>query len=313
MRTEWVIHIWGKKREGLNLTPQEKFHMDMIQSFDKSIFDKVLINIAMDDVNDKSLFDFLKNELLNIFSNIKDIDIKICQNDRFLCEYVTFRPYVWDRIGEDVRIFYSHFKGYATNVITFGDVYPKRNLLLNEYYWSYLMYRMSLDSKYINEMKNAFDVGKDVYCWSLYGKENIERNIISEDGDYHSTFFKHINDIAPDIQKYYKKDNMNLFCPGSFVWYDMKNIYEHIVSILEYISLDSETIMRVGCAPHFCEFYIWRFLEDDNIQEQSFINNMKKQFTAIDNNIYTRIYCSKKICKEYIQDFEQYIIQNKLI
>ena len=30
MRTEWVIHIWGKKRDNLELTSQEKFHMDMI-------------------------------------------------------------------------------------------------------------------------------------------------------------------------------------------------------------------------------------------------------------------------------------------
>ena len=65
MRTEWVIHIWGKEREELKLTPQEKFHIDMIERYDHSIFDKVLINIAMHDINDVSLFGFLKNELLN--------------------------------------------------------------------------------------------------------------------------------------------------------------------------------------------------------------------------------------------------------
>ncbi len=111
MRTEWVIHIWGKERDKLELTPQEKFHMDMIRNYDHSIFDKVLINIAMYDINDENLFDFLKNKLLDLFSDIKEIDIRKCQNDMYLCEYVTFRPYVWDRICEDVRIFYSHFKG----------------------------------------------------------------------------------------------------------------------------------------------------------------------------------------------------------
>ena len=113
MRTEWVIHIWGKKRDNLELTAQEKFHMDMIRRCKyTTIFDKVLINISMDDINDDSLFSFLKVNLLDTFSGIKEIDIRKCKNDAVLCEYVTFRPYVWDRIGENVRIFYSHFKGY---------------------------------------------------------------------------------------------------------------------------------------------------------------------------------------------------------
>jgi hypothetical protein len=157
MKTEWVIHIWGKERDGLIFTPQEKFHIDMIKCYDHTIFDKVLINIAMYDINDESLFNFFKKELMNVFSDVKEVEIKKCQNDKFLCEYVTFRPYVWDRIGEDVRIFYSHFKGYVSNVRLLGEcAYPERNILLNEYYWSYLMYRMSLGNEYINEMKRRF-------------------------------------------------------------------------------------------------------------------------------------------------------------
>ena len=189
MRTEWVIHIWGKEREILEFTPQEKFHMDMIRNSDHSIFDKVLINIAMYDVNDNDLFDLLKTELLNVFSDIKEVDIRKCQNDRMLCEYVTFRPYVWDRIGEDVRIFYSHFKGYISNVQLLGKyAYPKRNLLINEYYWSYLMYRMSLDKEYVNEMQMSFDIGKDIYCWCLFDDTNLEYVNIIEGEDYH---FRH--------------------------------------------------------------------------------------------------------------------------
>ena len=67
MRTEWVIHIWGKERKKLELTPQEKFHIDMIKSFDHSIFDKVLINISMDNIDDENLFNFFKKELLKVF------------------------------------------------------------------------------------------------------------------------------------------------------------------------------------------------------------------------------------------------------
>ena len=315
MRTEWVIHIWGKEREVLELTPQEKFHMDMIRKYDHSIFDKVLINIAMYDINDDSLFDLLKSELMNVFSDVKEVDIRKCQNDRMLCEYVTFRPYVWDRIGEDVRIFYSHFKGYVTNVHLLGSyVYPKRNIFINEYYWSYLMYRMSLGKEYVDEMKTSLDNGKDVYCWCLFDENNLDHIYILEEGDYITSFFRGIEESAPNIKDCYVEKSMFLHSPGSFVWYDMKNIGIHMGSKkYDVISLDDEIYKNAGSAPHFCELYIWRFLNIENIQVQTFINNVNQQFWSIKNAIYTRIYCSKKICNEYIKDFNAYIIQNKII
>lgn len=314
MRTEWVIHIWGKERECLKFTPQEKFHIDMIRSFDHSIFDKVLVNIAMYDINDDTLFNFFKEELLDVFSDVKEVDIKKCQNEKILSEYVTFRPFVWDRIGEDVRIFYSHFKGYVSNVQLLGEyAYPERNIVINEYYWSYLMYRMSLDKEYIDEMKKAFDNGKDIYCWCILDESNLENVYIPEEGDYYTAYFRGIEDQVPDIKKFYKKDSMATHSPGSFVWYDMKNIYSHIGDIIDSISLDDNVLKSAGSARHYCELYIWRFLNIDNIQEQTFINNMKKQFSSIRNSTYTQLYCSKKICHKYINDFDRYIIQNKII
>lgn len=313
MRTEWVIHIWGKERDVLGFTPQEKFHIDMIKSYDHSIFDKVLINIAMHNINDEDLFNFLKTELLNVFCDVKEVDIRRCQNDMYLCEYVTFRPYVWDRIGEDVRIFYSHFKGYISNVRVLNNTYPKRNMIINEYYWSYLMYRMSLDEEYIDEMKQSFDSGKDVYCWCLFDETNLKFIPIPKEGDYITSFFRGIEENAPNIKNFYSKESMFIHSPGSFVWYDMKNIYNHIGSFLDDISLDGDMLRSVGSTRHYCELYIWRFLNIENIQEQTFINNMKSQFIDIENGIYTKIYYSKKICHKYIKDFDRYIIQNKLI
>lgn len=314
MRTEWVIHIWGKEREGLKLTQQEKFHIDMIRNYDHSIFDKVLINIAMYDINDISLFEFLKNKLVDIFSDIKEVEIIKCQNDRLLCEYVTFRPYVWDRIGEDVRIFYSHFKGYVSNVKLLGEYsYPMRNIVINEYYWSYLMYRMSLGEEYVDEMKKSFDSGKDVYCWCLLDKTNLEYIYIPEEGDYYTSYFSGIEENAPDVKKFYNDESMTIHSPGSFVWYDMKNIYNHIGEYIDEISLDSNMLKSIGSTIHYCELYIWRFLNIKNIQEQTYINNMRIQFSSIKNNTYTQLYCSKKICKEYIKEFDTYIIQNKII
>ena len=314
MRTEWVIHIWGKEREELKLTQQEKFHIDMIRNYDHTIFDKVLINIAMYDINDISLFEFLKNKLVDVFYDIKEVEIIKCQNDRLLCEYVTFRPYVWDRIGEDVRIFYSHFKGYISNVKLIGEYsYPMRNIVMNEYYWSYLMYRMSLGEEYIDEMKKSFDLGKDVYCWCLLDKTNLEYIYIPEEGDYYTSYFSGIEENAPDVKKFYNDDSMTIHSPGSFVWYDMKNIYNHIGEYIDVISLDSEMLKNIGSTIHYCELYIWRFLNIENIQEQTIINNMRLQFGSIRNSTYTQLYCSKKICKEYIKEFDTYIIQNKII
>ena len=312
MRTEWVIHVWGKERDNLEFTPQEKFHMDMIRKYDHSIFNKVLINIAMYDIDDDILFDFLKKELLNVFSDVEDVDIRKCQNDVYLCEYVTFRPYVWDRIGEDVRIFYSHFKGYESNVRLIGSyTYPKRNLLLNEYYWSFLMYKMSLCREYVDEMVKSFDNGKDVYCWCLLDERNLEYIAAPEGGNFYTEFFRGIEENVPNIKDYYK--SINIHSPGSFLWYDMKNIYNHIGSIIEDISLDSDMLMSVGSTRHYCELYIWRFLDMENIQEQTIINNMREQFSSIMNSPYTQLYCSKKICHKYIKDFDRYIIQNKII
>ena len=314
MRTEWVIHIWGKDRECLELTNQEKFHIHMIKNCDHTIFDKVLINIAMDNVYNKRLFKLLKSELLNIFSDVNEVDIRKCKNDFMLCEYVTFRPYVWDRIGEDVRIFYSHFKGYVSNVQLIGDSpYPKRNLIINEYYWSYLMYRMSLDKEYIDEMKQSFDIGKDIYCWCFLDESNLEYTIVPGMDDYYTQFFSGIEENVPDIKKLYIKESMSIHSPGSFVWYDMKNIYSHIGSFIDKLNLDSDMLKSVGSTRHFCELFIWRFLKIENIQEQTFINNMRKQFSSIRNSSYTQLYCSKKICNKYIKDFDKYIIQNKLI
>ena len=314
MRTEWVIHIWGKEREKLEYTPQEKFHMDMIRNCDHSIFDKVLINISMDNIDDESLFIFLKKGLLDLFSDVKEVDIRKCQNDYILCEYVTFKPYVFDRIGEDVRIFYSHFKGYVSNVKMQGEyAYPERNMIINEYYWSYLMYRMSLDKEYIEEMQRSFDAGKDVYCWCLLDKSNLEHIYITEEGDYYTAFFRGIEINIPIIKDFYVNGGDDIHSPGSFVWYDMKNIYNHIEDTFDKIVLDDELLKSTFSTRHFCELFIWRFLKIENIQEQTHINNIRKQFSSIRNSSYTQLYCSKKICHKYINEFDKYIIQNKLI
>lgn len=314
IRTEWVIHIWGKRRDKMELTDVEKFHFDMIGGYDLTRFDKVLINIAMDDI-DSPLFDFLSDQLRELFSQVKEVEIMKCQNDGVLCEAVTFKPYVLDRIGEDVRVFYSHFKGYVSNVVLINsDNYPFRNIYLNEKYWSYLMYKMSLEEKYFDEMEKSFDDNKDVYCWCLLEKNNTLRNQDFGNESYYTHYFNLLRGIKPNVDSYFDESMLYTHSPGSFVWYDLKNLGEHLGDELDYVKdVDFDGLGRVGCASHLCELYIWQFLNKENVQEQTCINNMNEQWAMIGNRPYSRLFVSKIFCKEYLGEFERYIINKQII
>ena len=82
-RTEWVMHVWGKKRETLELNDVEKFHIDMLKQYKEQIksFDKILVNIALDDINDlvyrndASLNYDIEDKLKNIVAKVLIIAI----------------------------------------------------------------------------------------------------------------------------------------------------------------------------------------------------------------------------------------------
>ena len=46
-RTEWVIHIWGKKRDILELNDIEKFHIDMLKQYKEM----TMLNISIVKMN----------------------------------------------------------------------------------------------------------------------------------------------------------------------------------------------------------------------------------------------------------------------
>ena len=179
-RTEWVIHVWGKKRDTLELNEVEKFHIDMLKLFQdqQKKFDKILINIALDDINDINLFNFLKEEIGKVLVN-DNVEFKYCQNDTEKCEYVTFRPYVFDRIGEDVDIFYSHFKGYRTFFFVRKESFPIRVVDFCEMFWSYIMYRYSLN---FNDVKKNLK-NNSVYAWFVL-KNDKDDHYIGYYNDY---------------------------------------------------------------------------------------------------------------------------------
>ena len=70
-KTEWVMHVWGRKRDTLELNQVEKFHLDILKTFQdqQKRFDRILVNIALDDVNNLELFEFLKKEIGSVLVN----------------------------------------------------------------------------------------------------------------------------------------------------------------------------------------------------------------------------------------------------
>ena len=306
-RTEWVMHVWGKKRDTLELNQVEKFHLDMLKTFQdrQNKFDRILVNIALDDVNDQNLFEFLKKEIGSVLIN-DNVEFRYCQNDPIKGEYVTFRPYVFDRIGEDVDIFYSHFKGYGTSVTVYKESFPMRIVDLCEMFWTYIMYNYSLNMK---------DVEKNLKKNSTYGwymmRNKEDRHCIGFYDDYHNCLQE-----GDERFKEYVADDLHKHYPGSFAWYNMKNIGKSLKDKPLITSVTDEYLLRqsvgkdVGLCTHFCEVYLMNFLKEDECYS---VNDFDEQICNMSNTMYTELYPAKTVAREHLKGFEKYLIDNGLI
>ena len=306
-RTEWVMHVWGKKRDTLELNQVEKFHLDMLKTFQdrQNKFDRILVNIALDDINDQNLFEFLKKEIGSVLVN-DNVEFRYCQNDPIKGEYVTFRPYVFDRIGEDVDIFYSHFKGYGTSVTVYKESFPMRIVDLCEMFWAYIMYKYSLNMK---------DVEKNLKKNSTYGwymmRNKEDRHCIGFYDDYHNCLQE-----GDERFKEYVADDLHKHYPGSFAWYNMKNIGKSLKDKPLITSVTDEYLLRqsvgkdVGLCTHFCEVYLMNFLKEDECYS---VNDFDEQICNMSNTMYTELYPAKTVAREHLKGFEKYLIENGLI
>lgn len=305
-RTEWVMHVWGKKRDALELNEVEKFHIYMLKKLDKyqAKFDKILINIAMDELDDDELYDFLKEKISRVLV-CKCVEFHKCQNQRERCEYVTFRPYVFDRIGEDVNIFYSHFKGYGTNVNVFRSSFPMRILDICEEFWSYIMYMDSL--KNIKTVQDVLNGGKSVCCWLLQKDQRVNNG-------YYDNYQKMLAS-GNEAYKNLVEDDLCKHSPGSFCWYNMSALKEALKDKPEVVNIDDGYLGYcsngdVHLYTHFCEVYLMQYLKESDIYSvREFDDNWRK----FNNMIYCDIYPSKRVCQEYIGDFEKYLIETNKI
>ena len=301
------MHVWGKKRDTLELNQVEKFHLDMLKTFQdqQRRFDGILVNIALDDVNDQNLFEFLKKEIGSVLVN-DNVEFRYCQNDPIKGEYVTFRPYVFDRIGEDVDIFYSHFKGYGTSVTVYKESFPMRIVDLCEMFWTYIMYNYSLNMK---------DVEKNLKKNSTYGwymmRNKEDRHCIGFYDDYHNC----LQEGNEEFKKYVA-DDLHKHYPGSFAWYNMKNIGKSLKDKPLITSVTDEYLLRqsvgkdVGLCTHFCEVYLMNFLKEDECYS---VNDFDEQICNMSNTMYTELYPAKTVAREHLKGFEKYLIENGLI
>ena len=301
------MHVWGKKRDTLELNRVEKFHLDMLKTFQdqQKKFDRILVNIAIDDVNNLELFEFLKKEIGSVLVN-DNVEFRYCQNDPIKGEYVTFRPYVFDRIGEDVDIFYSHFKGYGSCVTVYRESFPRRVVDLCEMFWTYIMYKYSLNMK---------DVEKNLKKNSTYGwymmRNKEDRHCIGFYDDYHNC----LQEGNEEFKKYVA-DDLHKHYPGSFAWYNMKNIGKSLKDKPLITSVTDEYLLRqsvgkdVGLCTHFCEVYLMNFLKEDECYS---VNDFDEQICNMSNTMYTELYPAKTVAREHLKGFEKYLIENGLI
>lgn len=301
------MHVWGKKRDTLELNQVEKFHLDMLKTFQdrQNKFDRILVNIAIDDVNDLRVFEFLKKEIGSVLVN-DNVEFRYCQNDPIKGEYVTFRPYVFDRIGEDVDIFYSHFKGHGSCVKVYKESFPMRIVDMCEMFWAYIMYRYSL---------NMNDVEKNLKKNSTYGwymmRNKEDKHCIGFYDDYHNYLQE-----GDERFKDYVADDLHKHYPGSFAWYNMKHIGKSLKDKPLITSVTDEYLLRqsvgknVSLCTHFCEIYLMNFL---NEAECYSVNDFDEQLHNMPNTMYTGLYPAKTVAREHLNGFEKYLIENGLI
>ena len=306
-KIEWVIHVWGMKRDTLKLNPIEEYHLDMLRKYRKQQkrFDRILVNIALDDVEDMKLFDFLKEKICDALP-YDNVEFAYCQNEKSKGEYVTFRPYVFNRIGEDVCIFYSHFKGYATHININRESFPLRIIHLNQMFWSYLMYAYSMN------IDDVLDKLKDkcTYSWFVLKNDSEKRNM-----SYYDSYMDCLY-MGDEKFKDYVEDNLRKHSPGSFVWYNMKNLGNVfkdkplVTSVKDDFLVKNTVDGKANLCGHFCELYVMPFLKESDCYS---VNDFNEAVNEMENTMYSGVYSYKKIGREHLKEFEKYLIDHKII
>ena len=111
--------------------------------------------------------------------------------------------------------------------------------------------------------------------------------------------------------KEYVADNLHKHSPGSFMWYNMKNIGKSLSDkqLVREVTTDflvSHSVEhKVNLCTHFCESYLMNFLKEDECYSVKDYNEIVHN---MEGTLYTQLYPSKLIAREFLKDFEKYLI-----
>ena len=100
------------------------------------------------------------------------------------------------------------------------------------------------------------------------------------------------------------------------MWYNLKRLGEVLESKPEVKNITTEYILehsdncKVGLCTHFGELYLMNYL---NVEECYSLNDFDKEFHEMIGTPYTGIYPLKKVAREFIPDFEKYLMDNDII
>ena len=177
---------------------------------------------------------------------------------------------------------------------------------LCEMFWTYIMYNYSLNMK---------DVEKNLKKNSTYGwymmRNKEDRHCIGFYDDYHNCLQE-----GDERFKEYVADDLHKHYPGSFAWYNMKNIGKSLKDKPLITSVTDEYLLRqsvgkdVGLCTHFCEVYLMNFLKEDECYS---VNDFNEQLRNMHNTVYSELYPAKTVAREHLKGFEKYLIENGLI
>ena len=118
-------------------------------------------------------------------------------------------------------------------------------------FWSYIMYRYSLN---ISDVQKKLKTNS-VYAWFIL-KNNVDEHNIGYFKKYQNSLF-----AGNEALKKCVEDDLCKHSPGSFLWYNLKNIGKSLENKPEVTSISTDYLVKntneqgVGLCTHFCESY----------------------------------------------------------
>ncbi|NCA95514.1 MAG: hypothetical protein EOM74_00880 [Methanomicrobia archaeon] len=221
------------------MDPIEFFHLRALRDFTTGVFDMVFVNLAVDDIEDKSFIDFITSEIRK-FLICKTLTINVVKNTEEH-EYVTLKDYLLPTLllNQYDYIFYSHFKGLSWVVKEGVDEDMNYGVIASEMLWSYCMYRYDFGKPLLNALKTGdkciyglLDPNDKRFTQATGFKEkegqgwatlwnNYIWKVVSKDR------FENMHNLS---DRFENGGDINFACLGSFQWINVKRYNSYLES-----------------------------------------------------------------------------------